>query len=137
MTREIIITESDKQKLQKIVDDIIQYSTDGREHVRLLEAELTKAKTVAAEQIPADVVTMNSKVLLSIGDLEEKSAYTLVYPEDADFSQNRISVMAPIGTAILGYKEGNTIEWHVPNGVERIKILKILYQPESSGDSDL
>ena len=137
MTREIIITESDKQKLQKIVDDIIQYSTDGREHVRLLEAELTKAKTVAAEQIPADVVTMNSKVLLSIGDLEEKIAYTLVYPEDADFSQNRISVMAPIGTAILGYKEGNTIEWHVPNGVERIKILKILYQPESSGDFDL
>lgn len=137
MTREIIITEADKQKLQKIVDDIIQYSTDGREHVRLLEAELTKAKTVAAEQIPADVVTMNSKVLLSIGDLEEKIAYTLVYPEDADFSQNRISVMAPIGTAILGYKEGNTIEWHVPNGVERIKILKILYQPESSGDFDL
>jgi regulator of nucleoside diphosphate kinase len=45
--------------------------------------------------------------------------------------------MAPIGTAILGYKEGNTIEWHVPNGVERIKILKILYQPESSGDFDL
>jgi regulator of nucleoside diphosphate kinase len=137
MTREIIITEADKQKLQKIVDDIIQYSTDGREHVKLLEAELTKAKTVTAEQIPADVVTMNSKVLLSIGDLEEKIAYTLVYPEDANFSQNRISVMAPIGTAILGYKEGNTIEWHVPNGVERIKILKILYQPESSGDFDL
>jgi regulator of nucleoside diphosphate kinase len=79
MTREIIITEADKQKLQKIIDDIIQYSTDGREHVRLLEAELTKAKAVAAEQIPADVVTMNSKVLLSIGDSEEKIVYTLVY----------------------------------------------------------
>lgn len=136
MARKIIVTEEDKTRLQKIVSDIVQHSINGKEHVRHLEAELENAKVVAPGRVPPDVVTMNSKVLLSIGDSEEDS-YTLVYPKEADFSDNKISVLAPIGTAILGYKEGDMVKWAVPDGVEEIRVIKILYQPESSGDFEL
>jgi regulator of nucleoside diphosphate kinase len=63
--------------------------------------------------------------------------WTLVFPEDADIDQNRISVLAPIGTAMLGYSVGDTIEWPVPEGLRRIQVKEILYQPEAAGDYHL
>ena len=137
MTRKIIITELDKTRLQKLVSDIIQHNIDRRKHVQLLEAELEKAEVVVPGSVPANVVTMNSRVELSIGKRKKRVVYTLVYPNDADFLDNKISILAPIGTAILGYKEGDIIEWSVPDGIEQIKIHKILFQPESSGNFEL
>ena len=67
----------------------------------------------------------------------EANTYSLVFPSEADFSQGKISVLAPIGTAILGYKSGDTIEWPVPSGVRKLKIDKILYQPEAAGNYEL
>jgi regulator of nucleoside diphosphate kinase len=63
--------------------------------------------------------------------------YTLVFPEDADHTHNKISILAPIGTAMLGYRVGDIFEWKVPDGVSKMKIKEILYQPESSGDYHL
>ena len=70
-------------------------------------------------------------------DTDKDEIYQVVYPEDADIEQNRISILAPIGTAILGYKVGDVIEWRVPAGLRRLKIKKILYQPEASKDYHL
>jgi regulator of nucleoside diphosphate kinase len=72
-------------------------------------------------------------------DLEagEEMILTLVFPKDADISQDKISVLAPIGTAVLGYHVGDTIEWEVPDGIRKLEVRKILYQPEASGDYDL
>jgi len=67
----------------------------------------------------------------------EENTYSLVFPTEADFSQGKISVLAPIGTAILGYKSGDTIEWTVPSGLRRLKVDKIIYQPEAAGHFDL
>ncbi|MDD5016518.1 MAG: nucleoside diphosphate kinase regulator [Eubacteriales bacterium] len=135
MSRKIIITESDNKKLQKLINDIIQSDPNGREHIRALDTELNKADVLAPNQIPANVITMNSKVLLSIGG--EEVTYSLVYPADADISNNRISILAPIGTAILGYREKDILNWEVPAGTVQIKIKKILYQPEAAGDFEL
>lgn len=135
MSRKIIITESDNKKLQKLINDIIQSDPNGREHIRALDTELNKADVLAPNQIPANVITMNSKVLLSIGG--EEVTYSLVYPADADISNNRISILAPIGTAILGYREEDILNWEVPAGTVQIKIKKILYQPEAAGDFEL
>jgi regulator of nucleoside diphosphate kinase len=137
MSRKIIITESDRAKLKKIVNETIQNNIDGREYVRSLESELLKAEVVAPGNVPPNVITMNTKVLLSMGDSEEEVEYTLVYPKEADYLNHKISILAPIGTAILGYKEGDMIEWSVPNGNEIIRVIKILYQPEFSGNFDL
>jgi regulator of nucleoside diphosphate kinase len=66
-------------------------------------------------------------------DSDETEEYELVYPADADMAHNRISVLAPIGTAILGYRLGDVIEWPVPAGLRRIRVEEVLYQPERAG----
>jgi len=83
------------------------------------------------------VVTMNSKVILRDLDISEEMNYCLVFPKDADIASGAISVLAPVGTAILGYREGDIVEWPVPSGKRRIRIEKILYQPEAAGDFHL
>ncbi len=136
MAHKIIITELDNQRLNKIIDDVVQHDSNEKKHIQMLKNELSHAKIVAPDEIPNNIITMNSKFLLSIGDTDEE-LYSLVYPEQADIANNNISIMAPIGTAILGYKEGDTIEWQVPDGKIKIKVIKILYQPESEKDFEL
>jgi len=80
---------------------------------------------------------MNSRVILQDVDTDEEMNYVLVFPKDADVSKGAISVLAPVGTAILGYSKGDVIEWRVPAGMRRIRIKEILYQPESAGDFHL
>lgn len=80
---------------------------------------------------------MNSRIKLRDVDTNEEMEFTLVFPGDSNVDEGKISVIAPIGTAILGYSAGDTIEWHVPAGKRRIRIEKILYQPEAEGDYHL
>ncbi len=112
----------------------IKNSRSDAEWARIeeLEAELNRAIIVDADKIPPDIVTMNSKAYLRDMDTGKDEFYQLVYPEDADIEQNKISILAPIGTAILGYKVGDIIEWKVPAGLRKLKIKKILYQPEAA-----
>jgi regulator of nucleoside diphosphate kinase len=86
--------------------------------------------------MPPEVVTMNTKVMLLMS-IPWGDDYSLVFPKDFDIDAGNISVLAPIGTAILGYREGDIVEWPVPSGIRRIRIEKILYQPEASGDFHL
>jgi len=102
-----------------------------------LEVELNRAIIVDTDKIPPDIVTMNSKVCLRDADTGKDEIYQLVYPEDADIEQNKISILAPIGTAILGYKVGDIIEWKVPAGLRKLKIKKIVYQPEAAKEYQL
>jgi regulator of nucleoside diphosphate kinase len=67
-------------------------------------------------------------------EFDEEMTYTLVFPEDADVSQGKISVLAPIGTAMLGYRVGDTFEWDTPGGKRSIQVKRVIYQPEASGD---
>jgi regulator of nucleoside diphosphate kinase len=92
---------------------------------------------VPPEEIPADVITMNSCVRLR--DLEKGTTveYTLVYPTEANFSEGKISVVAPIGAAMIGYRLGDEIEWDVPAGRRRFRVEAVLYQPEAAGDTHL
>lgn len=80
---------------------------------------------------------MNSKIILKDLDLGEETTYTLVYPGEADLSENKISVLAPIGTAILGFREGDEIDWKVPAGIVKLEVKKIIYQPEAAGNYEL
>ncbi len=137
MSRQIFITEADKKRLQKLINEAKEFSSGNEGYLRKLEQELNRAQVVTSEKIPRDVMTMNSKVLLKDLETGEKMEYTLVYPADADLMENRISVLAPIGTAILGFREGDVIDWKVPDGLVKLEVEKILYQPESAGDLDL
>jgi len=92
---------------------------------------------VTSETVPAEVVTMNSKVVLQDVDTQEEMVFVLAFPKDANVDRGYMSVLAPIGTAILGYSRGDVVEWPVPSGVRRIRIVEILYQPEAAGDYHL
>jgi regulator of nucleoside diphosphate kinase len=102
-----------------------------------LDAELARAQIIESGEAPRSLVTMNSQVTYENTNSGEKHTVRLVYPRDADVSQNQISVLAPLGTALLGLREGQAIEWEMPGGTRRIKILKVLYQPEAAGDWEL
>ena len=133
----IYITEFDYNRLSGLIDRARERNGDDREYLNKLETELDRAEIVDPKDIRADVVTMRSKVRLKDLVSGESNTYSLVFPTEANFAEGKISVLAPIGTAILGYKRGDTIEWPVPSGLRKLKIEEILYQPEASGDDDL
>ncbi|MDD2422023.1 MAG: nucleoside diphosphate kinase regulator [Heliobacteriaceae bacterium] len=132
----IMITKSDLKRLQKLVMEVKDLSIKDKEYVRKLEQELRRSEVITGDKVPADVITMNSKVRLKDVDLGEEMIFSLVFPVDADINEAKISVLAPIGTAILGYRVGDTISWEVPVGTRRLKVEEIIYQPEAAGDYD-
>lgn len=131
----ILITEIDRVRLEKLVHDTVFHQAGTGQAVRDLAQEVGRAEIVRPEQIPPNIVTMNTKALLCV-DGEEVEA-SLVYPCDADGGKDMISVLSPIGAAIIGYGEGDTVEWDIPSGKASIHIRKVIYQPEAVGDYHL
>ncbi len=132
--KEIYITENDIKRLKELIAVAREFGNEEEKYLFELEKELGRGKIVRPQDIPQDVITMNSKVHLRDLNSNEEFVYQLVFPDDADPSQGRISVLAPIGTALIGYSVGDIIEWEVPAGVAKLKVEKVLYQPEASGD---
>jgi regulator of nucleoside diphosphate kinase len=130
--RNIYVTSDDRKRLQAL----LSRPTDAmdRDDVSDLVAEVQRAVVVPASEIPPDVITMDSRARLLDLDQLTTLELTVVYPEDADFAEGRISVVAPIGAAMLGYRVGDEIEWVVPSGPRRLRVEAILYQPEAAGD---
>ncbi len=132
--RQIVITQHDSDRLRELIAALDDLS--GRRDLAALLAELDRATIVAPEDIPPDVVTMNSTVVLHEVERDQEKTVTLVFPADADIAAGAISVLAPVGTAILGFRKGDVIEWPVPAGLRRFRIEKVVYQPEAAGDMD-
>ena len=132
--RMIQVTQEDKKKLMALIESRMEWHTRDKEHLDMLAHELDRAEIVLSTDIPADTVTMHSHVLVRDLDTGGESAYTLVFPTDAAIAQGKISILAPIATALLGYREGDEIEWPTPGGRRRFKVIKVLYQPEAVGD---
>ncbi len=135
--RRIFITQFDKKRLDDFLAEVSESNFRDRNDLKMLRSELEQAKVVESKKIPPTVVTMNTKLQFRDLDNGTVTEVTLVFPTDANFDAGRLSVMSPIGTAMLGYSEGDTIEWTVPAGKRRIQIEKIIYQPEAAGDFHL
>jgi regulator of nucleoside diphosphate kinase len=129
--KKIIVNSRDFIKLKQVINESI---VSGNVNAKNLDAELSNALLLDPEKIPSDVVTMNTKVRFIDINESEEFVYTIVYPEDADLTHGKLSVLAPIGTALLGYREGSELVWNVPAGLKSFRIDKILYQPEANGD---
>lgn len=135
--RTIYVTEFDLRRLEQLLEGADKFGDRDRKYLEDLREELRRGKVVASKDIPEDVITMNSKVRLRDLESGEEMIYSLVFPASADVSQSKISILAPIGTALIGYRVGDTIEWKVPAGLIRLKVEEILYQPEAAGDYHL
>jgi regulator of nucleoside diphosphate kinase len=126
----IYITDQDKNRLEKMIAGI-KSNPMRRDDFSLLASELDRATTVDSGRMPRNVVTMNSRVAIIDQDTSERLIFTLVFPEDADAEENKISVLAPVGAGMLGYRVGDEFEWIVPAGKRRFIIAKVLHQPDA------
>jgi regulator of nucleoside diphosphate kinase len=135
--KSIYITDQDRRRLLDLIMDAQSGSYRGSVYLEKLRGELDRAQVMAPQQIPADIITMNSQVVLIDLDTQEEETYTLVYPENANTSEGKVSILAPVGTAMLGYRVGDVFEWEVPAGKRHLKVKKILFQPEADGNYEL
>ncbi|MBI1453412.1 MULTISPECIES: nucleoside diphosphate kinase regulator [Acinetobacter] len=127
----IVLSEQDLNRLETMLEHQDQL-TPTMKH---LENELARAEVVAPQDVPANVVSMNAKVLIKIAPATEATEITLVYPHDFRGDKGQVNVLAPVGAAILGLAEGQEIEWPQPDGhIMKVKIEKVLYQPEREGN---
>jgi regulator of nucleoside diphosphate kinase len=130
----IVITKADRDRLETLLDSEFTAAISPCDYLDDLRAELDRAEIVSPEDVPRSVVTMNSTVVLRDMDTKEKETYTLVFPDEADIANDRLSVLAPVGTAILGERVGETVRWRVPQGWRRLKVERVVYQPERVGE---
>ncbi|MGE5486270.1 MAG: nucleoside diphosphate kinase regulator [bacterium] len=132
MRDRIYVTAEDYEKLRRLIAGRRATGSVDLEHLDILEQELESAEVVPPEAIPPDVITMNSEVRLKDLDTGEIRTYRLIFPTQTK-TDRCISVLAPIGTAMLGYSVGDIIEWRVPKGIRRFQVLDIMFQPEAAG----
>lgn len=138
MAKTIVITEADRAKLSQVLDVNHSFGGEGMgQCLRELNSDLASATIVESDKMPNDIVTMNSKVVLKDVASGEEEEWILAFPQGADIYENRVSVLAPMGIAMLGAQPGEVIEWTTPRGVAKAEIIKISYQPEAAGDFHL
>lgn len=125
------ITELDLVRLQRL---LAQMDHIDHDHVDNLRDKLGQAHVVEPREVPANIVTMNSSLICDDADSSRALELTLTYPEDADPGKGRVSVLSPIGSALLGAGLGETVAYELPNGeVRRLQVREIVFQPEARG----
>lgn len=135
MQKPIYITEPDRALLSQLITSRQPAHQDVRLLVDLKE-ELERAVVVRSQEVPPQVVTLNSRVRLTDLDTGDVGEYTLVLPGRADFRAGKVSVLAPAGTALLGQQEGDVVGWVMPAGRKRFRIEAVTYQPERARAAD-
>jgi regulator of nucleoside diphosphate kinase len=128
----IILTSLDLERLEKLLDSLPENAFPGK---LALQEELDRAELVEPGEVPPTVVTMNSTVRFSTPETKNEFRLTLVYPKDVSGKADNISILAPVGSALLGLSVGDELEWPRPGGgATRVRVDEILYQPEHAGD---
>jgi regulator of nucleoside diphosphate kinase len=128
VTPDIVVTSKD---LQQLLSLITRVSGDAAER---LDEELARAQIVAPNDVSRDVVTMNSEVIFEDTVTGAKRSVRLVYPEAADSARGWVSVLSPLGSALLGLRVQQEFDWILPHGKRRVRVVSVPYQPEANGD---
>ena len=128
----IIVSTLDMDRLDTLLESLKENDFPGKTDLR---AELDRAEIVEPQQVPPTVITMNSTVRFVVESSRQEFQLTLVYPKDADSSGGTISVLAPVGSALLGLSAGDEIEWPRPGGgLMKVRIVEVVFQPERVGE---
>jgi len=133
----IIVNKLDYLRIQKRINEARQKKTIEKSEAEKLLNELNTAVLMEPQEIPDDVVTMNSVVSISFSQSGRNQEFKIVYPDEANFKEKKVSIFSPIATALLGFRVGDLIEWMLPGGLTKIRIDRIIYQPEAAGDYTL
>ncbi len=135
--RGLIVNRLDYGRIKKYIEQARQLRSINAAESEKLLTELENAQVMDPKDIPSDVVTMNSIVKVSFLNNNKEVQFQIVYPDQAKFKEQKISIFSPIATALIGYQVGDEIEWVVPGGLTKLRIDEIIYQPEAAGDYQL
>jgi regulator of nucleoside diphosphate kinase len=133
---DLVISSFDKQRLMRLLSSA-DTSSEVRAELEDLTHEIERGAEVQPQDIPPDVVTMNSCVRVTDLEAGTSHTYTIVFPAEADYEKGKISILAPLGTALLGFRIGDVVNWHMPGGTRQLRIDALIYQPEAAGDFHL
>ncbi|MBZ5571804.1 MAG: GreA/GreB family elongation factor [Acidobacteriia bacterium] len=128
--RSIMVTDADMDRLSRLVRALKHSLFRDQLQLESLEQTLESAEVTSSKRIPRDVIRMNSSIRLLDLDTRKKQLYSLVFPDNADISTSRVSVLAPVGIALLGRSQGDVIETKVPGGAKRLRAERVLQRPE-------
>lgn len=129
---DLVVSSLDAERLEQLLESLPGDAFPGKKQ---LEDELARARVVPPQEVPPTVVTMNSTVRFQVEGTSDEFSLTLVYPKDMDAQGGKISVLAPVGSALLGLSVGDEIEWPSPGGgVLRVRLQDVTYQPERAGE---
>lgn len=128
----LVMTEVDARRLRMLLENASGFNEHDRSQWQALEEEIEKATIVPASEVPANVVTMHSRVRIVDLRTGEQLVYRLVYPHEANYMEKKISVLAPIGMALLGCSEGTEIDWQVPSGKRRLRVEAVEQQTRAA-----
>ena len=139
--KKLVISEYDKARLERKIEQVL---TDAEvddtnpelSYVHQLANEILRARIVPPEKVPPDVVTMNSTVELEDTESGREITFTLAFPANSDPVSGKVSILAPVGLALLGSHEGDLVQWKAPNGMRKHRVRRIVYQPEAAGDME-
>jgi len=127
---QIILSSQDLDRLERLLDSVPPHHAPGLDALR---RELDRAEVVEPDAIPPDVITMNSTARFVDTLSGREFELTLVYPGDTHMTHGTVSVLAPVGSALLGLSVGQSIEWPLPGGRKMtLRVLEVIYQPEAA-----
>lgn len=133
----VIITKQDFNRIHQTITQAKAKNSIKKEEADKLLSELKSAIIVEQNEITGDVVTMNSIVKIHFQNNKRIMEFQIVYPDQANIKEHKISIFSPVAAALIGYKAGDVIDWLIPSGMTKIMIDEIIYQPEAAGDFDL
>lgn len=130
----LTVTQPDYTRLTRLIQDMYGNKAIDKKYLSYLGLELQKANVIDSRKINPEFVTMNSVIDVEFLQSGRKMELRLVYPNEADFSKGLISILSPLGCALIGYKAGDIIEFEAPAGIQKVHIEKVVYQPEANGE---
>lgn len=133
-TKDIYITEHDLKRLKKLLENTQNENYADHFYAQELARELEHKVVVSPKDVPENVITMNSRVLLRDVESGKNMTCWLVFPDKVDAVKNPVSILSALGTAMIGYDVGDIFSWESPDGIKQMEVLDILYQPERVGN---
>ncbi|MDP4283053.1 MAG: GreA/GreB family elongation factor [Bacteroidota bacterium] len=122
---QVILLKDDYALLNEYVKNLHGIEVNEKENFKKLSHELGKAQLVNIEDFPIDIVRLDSSVVIKDLDTKRDMTLRIVMPQDADIKQKKISVLAPVGTALIGFRKGQKVRWNVPSGKKDFKIMEV------------
>ena len=126
LNNQLVLRKDDYNLLISYLNSVRGKTVSDRQNAHDLRGELKKAKLVNKEDFPLDVVGLNSTVRIKAEDKDEILELKLVTPDKADIKKKKISIMAPVGTALIGFRKGQKVKWQVPAGKKTFTILDVM-----------